>query len=178
MVGWASNTRVVYRRDPVGRITSRSVNGTSSGRYAYTGAGDSPSLSIDANGAVTERTVGLPGGVLLTTRGSAASDVWSYPNLHGDIVATCNGTGAKTGPTRAYDPFGNPQGATAIPDNNTGDFDYGWHGQQQRPLEHQPGLQPLIEMGARQYDPALGRFLQTDPIEGGNLNDYTYPTNP
>jgi len=29
-------------------------------------------------------------------------------------------------------------------------------------------------MGARQYDPTLGRFLETDPIEGGSANDYDY----
>src|SRR5260221_9868724 len=29
-------------------------------------------------------------------------------------------------------------------------------------------------MGARQYNPGLGRFLQTDPIEGGSANNYDY----
>ncbi|HSH61458.1 MAG TPA: RHS repeat-associated core domain-containing protein, partial [Acidimicrobiales bacterium] len=32
----------------------------------------------------------------------------------------------------------------------------------------------LMRMGVRLYDPALGRFLQVDPIEGGNDNDYEY----
>jgi RHS repeat-associated protein len=29
-------------------------------------------------------------------------------------------------------------------------------------------------MGVRLYDPSTGRFLQTDPVPGGNANAYEY----
>jgi len=33
-------------------------------------------------------------------------------------------------------------------------------------------------MGVRVYNPATGRFLQKDPIYGGNANAYVYPADP
>lgn len=118
-----------------------------------------------------ERTIALPGGVTVTLR--SAGNVWSYPNLHGDIVATATQTGTKIGTTATFDPNGNQTTGTTA-DNSTGNFDNRWLGQYQRPTETEPGLEPIIEMGARQYSPRLARFLETDPVTGGSANAYTY----
>ena len=36
----------------------------------------------------------------------------------------------------------------------------------------------MIEMGARPYNPTLGRFVRADPIDGGNSNAYVYVDDP
>lgn len=121
-----------------------------------------------------ERTTGLPGGVVLTTR--ASGDVWSYPNIAGSVTATANSTGTKTAGPLPYDPFGNP--LSGYPDNAAGLLDGAWYGTADRQTQHQSGLHPAVDMGARQYQPKLGRFTEVDPIEGGVNDDYGYPADP
>ena len=172
----SASDSIVYTRDAADRIIQRSVAGTVISRFVHTGATDNPGLNVSSTNGIFERLLQLPGGVLLTKRGS--SEVWSHPNHHGDLIAWTDATGAKPDPTMAFDPFGNALGNTSGVDAVNGAMDYTWHGAQQRPTERQAGYTKLIEMGARQYSQVLGRFLEVDPIEGGTDNDYAYPADP
>ena len=162
----AGTNHVTYERDPLDRLIGRI--GATSYFFVHTGMGDSADFMTDLNGAIMEKYVSLPGGVQVTLRSNGPYS--AYPNLHGDVIAVADGTGVKVGNTTSLTPLGEGN----MFNLSTGEAELGYLGQYSKRTEIGTGFQRLIDMGARPYHVALGRFLTVDPIEGGCANDYAY----
>ena len=149
--------------DPVNRVR-RVASPSTTTSWHYSGESDSSSWIADS-ATTWSRNITAPSGMLGAIADSSGTITLQLVNLHGDIIATASDspTASSLMGTNDYLEFGTTRTSWWSR--------YGWLGGLQRAAV--PSATTLF-MGARQYSPLLGRFLQQDPIPGGAANRYDY----
>ncbi|WP_370022114.1 RHS repeat-associated core domain-containing protein [Planotetraspora sp. GP83] len=163
----ADNATKSFTLDPLGRIKSTTISGqyaTGTTTNHYAGNGDSPAWIDEADGTWTRNIVGFTGFAATLSNGGTLT--LQLTNPHGDVIATADRLGAGVNAYFEQTEYGTPRS-----NNASNPTRYGWLGAAQRSSDSLGGL---LLMGVRLYNPVTGRFLQVDPVAGGNSNSYEY----
>nr|WP_237535682.1 polymorphic toxin-type HINT domain-containing protein [Streptomyces sp. SID3343] len=134
---------------------------------------DELTTNTDQSGPViATRTYPTPGGIT-TVRVATGTPVYVASDHHGTGTTTLDGT-TLTATRRQSKPFGEARGPQ--PTQANGQWPTG-KGFLDKPMD----ATGLTHMGAREYDPNLGRFISVDPImdltDTQQMHGYTYSNN-
>ena len=160
---------VGYGRDALGRVATRTA-GTTAESFSYDGQ-TSNLANWQRNGGTPTTIIRTPDGMPLAEATGTAVAQQVVQNFHGDLVGLNDDNSTSSANVRyraGYDPFGTVTSST---------------GTQSLPLGYQSMYTDqttgMLDMGARHYDPASGRFTARDTIVGSlsapiSLNRYLY----
>lgn len=173
----AGGKRQTWQLDAVQRVRSWTVEEDLAGTWTqqqskinhYGDDSDVPRWITEdqATGEVTRNVTTADGDLGATT--SAQGDVvLQLNNIHGDVALQLPLDPEAAPLVLDNDEYGNARAGS--PGTR-----YSWLGGKQRSGETLTGL---MLMGSRLYNPGTGRFLQPDPVYGGNENAYAYPGDP
>jgi RHS repeat-associated protein len=163
--------------------TLKSTGQTDPTRYIYDADGNQL-LRIDPTGTLTlflpgqeltstagtvtgYRTIPLPGGAVAERFGTGANYSFVLNNDQGTGTVGLNNT-AQTPTFRSLTPYGAPRGTTPTT----------WHDDKGLVGGTTDTTTGLTNLGAREYNPTLGRFLSADPLldpaDPNQIGGYTY----
>ncbi|MEU0208452.1 ricin-type beta-trefoil lectin domain protein [Streptomyces canus] len=166
----ARTSKYLYDADGNLLEQTAAVGGTDKTRVLYLfGGAEQLTLDVAAKTCTALRYYSGPDGTRIT-RSSSGSVTYQVATSQGTATTAVDAsTLAVT--RRYYDPYGNPRGAKPATWVSA-DENHGFLG---KPADSVTGLDLL---GARNYDPTLGRFLTADPLfQAGDPNQmggYTY----
>ena len=126
-------------------------------------------LTYDPNTAVLAGTryIPLPDGTTVSRYGPGTGYTFTANNQQGSGNLSLDST-AQTATFRAFDPYGNPRGTVPT----------AWHSDKGFVGGTQDSATGLTNLGAREYNPTLGRFISADPVleasDPTQIGGYTY----
>ncbi|MCP2314287.1 RHS repeat-associated core domain-containing protein [Kitasatospora paracochleata] len=158
--GTAGNTSYVYDAD--GQVLLQKDPGTTT---LYL-PGQQVTLNTTTNTLSSVRYYALPGGGTVVRTGTGTNYRFEIADPHGTNGLNLDNT-AQTPTWRQFTPYGAPRGTPATWPDNRGFLN--------APTSTATSL---TTVGARQYDPILGRFISVDPVlettDAQQLGGYTY----
>jgi len=132
-------------------------------------------MLLDSGNNLVGQVIDLENGVTVALNASGTPVAWRYNDLQGSPTWSTTGSTSSPAPTgtTVYDPWGT-RISTTTPATPTTPLELamsmkGWKGTDALPIGDD-----FVAMGAREYSPAAGRFLQRDPVVNGSWNPYEF----